>query len=101
MAQHSFGQSAQRSRRSFNIKQLCDIGCGYPETVCLTIFPQHLHGGFKIRPVMRVQFAREFLPDLAARLRLISGDGINQFIQDDRVVCDPVTDLTRGADQTD
>ena len=77
MAQHGFSQSAQRSRRSFNLQQLCDIGRGYPETVGLTVFPKYLHGGFEILPVLRVEFARQFLTDLAARLRLISGDGVN------------------------
>ena len=42
---------------------------------------------------MRAEFALQLLSDLPVILRLISGNGIDQFIQDNRVTCDPVTDL--------
>ena len=59
------------------IAEVCDIGRGYPKTVGLAVFPKYLHGGFEILRVLRVEFACQLLTDLAARLRLISGDRVN------------------------
>ena len=99
LAQQRLGKRAERCGDAVDINHSGYVGGSYTKAVGLTLLPQRFHGGLKIIFIRRTEFAPQFLFDLLVILWSISCNQIDQFVQDHRMIRNPVTDLTGGAYQ--